>query len=170
MSDDTSKQDRIYDVNLQRWALRQIGVLASDRAAVDIGLVTLRTAILVNSGAIVALLAFVGQLWPENGLLLGGAVVLPIVLHGLWPFIVGLGLALFSAPIAYIYQSLVTASGDRQLSRITPSTDTVDETSRLDIWIRVLAILMVGGTAASYGLFCYGAWGIMDALAPAGQP
>ena len=34
----------------------------SDRAAVDIGIGALKTAILINAGAVVALLAFAGQL------------------------------------------------------------------------------------------------------------
>jgi probable HAF family extracellular repeat protein len=39
-----------------------------DRAAVDIGITALKTAVLINAGALVALLAFVGQLWgSKNG-------------------------------------------------------------------------------------------------------
>ncbi|MGB8275295.1 MAG: hypothetical protein WCF16_08530, partial [Alphaproteobacteria bacterium] len=73
----------------------------SDRAAVDIGLVALRTAILINAGAVVALLAFVAQIWQRNGT----QQILSQVLSGMRPFLYGLVSAGLAGGIAYIYQS-----------------------------------------------------------------
>jgi hypothetical protein len=50
----------------QQWLSQIEMVRHSDRAAVDIGITTLKTAILINSGAIALLVALAGNLWKED--------------------------------------------------------------------------------------------------------
>ncbi len=97
----------------QNWQARFESVLHSDRAAVDIGLLAVRTAILMNAGAIVALLAFVGQLWDVDRKGMAG------VLSGASPFVWGLVSAASAAAVAYIYQSFVTAIKERGLAEVS---------------------------------------------------
>ncbi len=65
--------------------------LHSDRAAVDIGLVAIKSAILMNAGAVVVLLAFVGQLWSKEG------DTMAALLDSTKPFVWGLFLAAVAA-------------------------------------------------------------------------
>ena len=44
----------------------------TDRGAVDIGIAALKTVVLINAGALVALIAFVAQIWQADG---GQAVI-----------------------------------------------------------------------------------------------
>ena len=71
MASDDDKDLEANKANLPRdellWRARFDLFLHTDRAAVDIGLTALRVALLINAGAVVALLAFVGQLWGEEG-------------------------------------------------------------------------------------------------------
>ena len=117
MADDDPRELENYKANLRRqemgWQARFDYVLFSDRAAVDIGLVALRTAILMNAGAAVALLAFVGQLWDD------GNATMSKVLIGIVPFLAGLVCGALAALVAYFYQSFVTAEAQEKLNEVS---------------------------------------------------
>ncbi len=142
----------------QNWQARFESVLHSDRAAVDIGLLAVRTAILMNAGAIVALLAFVGQLWDVDRKGMAG------MLSGASPFVWGLVSAASAAAVAYIYQSFVTAIKERGLAEVSEGAGDLMPfvwVPRLTAWTK---IPMVGFVALSYGLFIWGTFGLLDVL------
>lgn len=133
-------------------------VLHSDRAAVDIGLVALRTAVLVNAGAVVALLAFVGQLWDQH------ERTLSMVLGGIRPFVYGLICAGVASVVAYFYQSMVTEAEQRTLTKLLAGaldTSPPRWLRRLLGWTAVPMILLV---VASYAEFVRGALDIAATL------
>ena len=163
MPDDDGKELERYKATLRRqeqnWRSRFDRVLHSDRAAVDIGLVVLKTAILVNAGAVIALLAFVGQLWDEGG------DTMAALLRGAKPFIYGLVAAGVAAAVAYIYQSIVTVVEQRALAEVSEGADDLKPqvwVLRLRVWT---ALAMVGLVLVSYALFIWGAVDIGRALA-----
>ena len=144
----------------QAWQARFQMVLHSDRAAVDVGLTTLRTAILVNAGAIVALLAFVGQLWSRD------TDTMVAVLRGATWFVFGLIVAGVAACIAYFYQSFVTAAQQRRLAEVSKAAEDLKPWSIWPWLTRVTAVVMVGLVVASYMLFILGAFELISTLAP----
>ena len=164
MPDDDDKALEDYKANLRReelaWQTRFERVLHSDRAAVDIGLVALRTAILVNAGAVVALLAFVGQLWRDGG------DTLSAVLKGTAPFVYGLVAAGVAAAVAYFYQSLVTFHEERKLAEVSEGAEDLKPRRWSPRLVGVFAIIMITLVLASYGLFIWGALDIVAVLAP----
>jgi hypothetical protein len=128
----------------------------SDRAAVDIGLSTLRSAILVNAGSLVALLALSGQVWKESH---DAAVKL---LSSSRIFVWGLLLAVCGSVVAYFYQSLVTRL---EYKRLDQTRGIGNGPSRKLRWTVVLsAVLMVMLVLASYVVFAWGASNITSAL------
>ncbi len=142
------------------WAARVDRALHSDLAAVDLGLVALKTAILVNAGAVIALLAFVGQLWDEGG------DTMAALLRGTKPFVYGLVAAGVAAGVAYIYQSTITVLEQRALAEVSEGADDLKPQvwmPRLSKWT---AVAMVGLVLVSYALFIWGALDIVRALAP----
>ena len=162
MSDDAKLKQ--YDVTLRRedvaWRARYDLMIHSDRAAVDIGLVVLRTAILMNAGAVVALLAFVGQLWNRDDALM-------IRLLGeMAPFLVGLIAAGLCAVFAYFYQSVVTERRQIEVDSLHFPEDADTPRAR---WIRRLVMWfgwpMIGAALVSYGAFIWGAVGVKAVLA-----
>ena len=117
MTDVEDKELEAYKASLRRqeqqWGFQTGWILHSDRAAVDIGLTVLKVALLINGGAIVALLAFVGQLWGKEAQRMMG------VLDANLPFMLGLVAAALAAGVAYFYQSFVTAGAWRTLEEIS---------------------------------------------------
>lgn len=97
-----------YEAALRRQEIHLQAMLSnishSDRAAIDIGIETLKVTLLVNAGAIVAVLAFMGTVWGAPD---GQAVVAKIII-GIKPFIYGVALSAVSFAVAYIYQSVMT--------------------------------------------------------------
>jgi hypothetical protein len=77
----------------------------SDRAAIDIGIAALNAFALLNGGAIVALLAFVGQVTSSGK----GADIVAII-HAGQPFGYGIIASGVCFIAAYLYQSSVTAT------------------------------------------------------------
>jgi hypothetical protein len=136
------------------------GVLHSDRAAIDIGLTTLRTAILINGGAVVALLAFVGQLWDRH------ADRLLAVLEGARWFVFGLVLAGVAACIAYLYQSFVTMEHQRWLNQLSEGTYALSSRGAWPWLILTTAVVMVLFIFGSYAFFV---WGVLEVVSALGQ-
>jgi hypothetical protein len=135
---------------------RHQNVLHSDRAAVDLGLTALQTAILINGGAVVAILAFVGQLWGRD------TKILNAVLHSAAWFVYGIISAVAAAFVAYLYASFVTAEEQYWLRKVS---DSHVERS-VWFWPRVIAsVIMIGLVLASYGFFVRGAFEAMATMA-----
>lgn len=162
MAEDNIKELEHYKALLRRqeltWQAQFERVLHSDRAAVDIGLVALRTAILVNAGAVVALLAFVGQLWRSGG------DTLAAVLRGTGPFVYGLVAAGLAAGIAYFYQSFITVLQKRALAEVSKEAQELKPLKWFPRLAKWAAWVMVALLLASYGLFIWGALGIVAIL------
>jgi len=154
--------------NLRRqemvWRARHDSILHADRGAVDIGLVALRTAVLVNAGAIVALLAFISQLWDDTSEDTKNTI--GAVLDGMGPFIVGLVSAGVCSVVAYFYQSLVTARRQRHLREISKGADKLAPAQWLPIIVGLFGTLMIGLVVLSYGAFVVGTMWVVDVLAP----
>lgn len=154
-----------YKIEMRRqemhWRARFETMQHSDRAAVDIGLTALKTALLINGGAVVALLAFAGQLWNQEGERM--ASVLDASVFFLW----GLIAAAFAAGVAYLYQSLQTRQSIRSLDEISAGAENL----RPEVWTPKLrwtaALIMVGLVTVSYVLFLWGAFAAVSAMAPA---
>ncbi len=152
-----------YKVEMRRQEMRwRAGfeiIQHSDRAAVDIGLTALKTALLINGGAVVALLAFAGQLWNQEGERM--ASMLDASVFFLW----GLIAAAFAAGVAYLYQSLHSRLAIRNLDEISAGAENL----RPEVWTPKLrwtaALIMVGLVAASYVLFLWGAFAAVSAMA-----
>jgi hypothetical protein len=151
MAEEDPKVLEHYKATLRRqemhWRARLDIVLANDSAAVDIGLVALRTAILVNAGAVVALLAFVGQLWNALG------DTKAIVLNAIIPFVVGLASAGLAAGVAYIYQSIQSALASEALAEISAEAGDLKSVGWFSKGRKWTAIAMVGLVA--FSLFCF---------------
>ncbi|HZL59611.1 MAG TPA: hypothetical protein VFC38_07915 [Stellaceae bacterium] len=128
----------------------------SDRAAVDIGITLLKSAILVNAGSLVALLALSGQLWKEDR---QTAMNVLINAHA---FVYGLGFAVIGAIVAYVYQSLVTRREVLILDQMNKRGE--GPSNRLKWAKRSAATIMVLITVSSYGAFLFGAIYIANAL------
>ncbi len=141
------------------WRARYDLMIHSDRAAVDIGLVVLKTAILMNAGTVVVLLAFVGQLWSRDDALMIG------ILGEMTPFLVGLIAAGLCAVFAYFYQSVVT---ERRQIEVDALHFPENEDTPWARWIGRLVTWfgwpMIGSALLSYGAFIWGALGVKAVL------
>ena len=164
MSDDNGMELERYKAKLRRqeqdWRARHDTMLHTDRAAVEIGLVALKTAILVNAGSVVALLAFVGQLWSSD------KATMAIVLQSTKWFVWGLIAGGVGAGVAYIYSSGVTWQKLRDLQEVSSGAEDLKPANWAPRAIRGAALGMVALVVASYGLFIWGALSIVDALNP----
>jgi len=162
MSDDNGMELERYKAKLRRqeqdWQARHDTMLHSDQSAVEIGLVALKTAILVNAGSVVALLAFVGQLWTSD------KATMATVLQSTKWFVWGLIAGGVGAGVAYIYQSGVTWQKLRELQEVSEDAEDLKPANWAPRAIRWTAFGMVALVALSYGLFMWGAVGIADAL------
>lgn len=144
----------------QNWNARLTRVLHSDRAAVDIGLTALRTSVLMNAGAVVALLAFVGQLWDSED------AIIRTVLWTMMPFLAGVILGGLGTGIAYFYQSFVSYRYERYLQEISVEADQLTPLTWLDPVVKWTAITMVGLVFAAYLCFIGGVIWTAVELAP----
>ncbi len=164
MSDDNGMELERYKATLRRqeqdWQARQDTMLHSDQSAVEIGLVALKTAILINAGSVVALLAFVGQLWSSD------KATMAIVLQSTKWFVWGLIAGGVGAGVAYIYSNGVTWQRLRQLQEVSEGAEDLKPQKWVPRAIRWMAFGMVALVALSYGLFIWGALDIVDALNP----
>jgi len=140
------------------WRALHDQALHSDRAAIEIGLGALRTAVLVNAGAIVALLAFVGQLWGRYDQLHRA------VLGDMKPFVIGLGTAGLASAVAYLYQSFATARAFRDLAEESEGAEKLKPTkweATATVWT---GAAMIGLAGISYGAFIWGSLNVTNLL------
>jgi len=164
MSDDNKGELARYEAAERRrdahWrAVFDLAVLA-ERVGVEIGIGVLRTAILINAGALVALLAFVAQIWNKPG---GHQPSSDALLAGR-PFVVGVISGAFAFGIAYAYQSAMTRKMWRNLEEISTEAETLKPITWVIRMAAVTSILLVGLTVLSLFAFVWGAWGISGAL------
>lgn len=146
----TTDEDRVrHEAELRReeiiWQSHHIHMLASDRAAVDLGVSALKTAVLINAGAIVALLAFVAQVWKTDH-----EIAKQVLLASSYYFY-GLASAATAFIIAYFYQSFVTASFWPALDKMPLSEDKVPHF--ISVGINDTKKIMIGLSIAS--LVCF---------------
>jgi hypothetical protein len=108
MSDEYKGELARYDATARRqdmhWRACFDLFVHSDRATVDVGIGALKTAILVNAGALVTLLAFVGQVWNKDE----GRKIASHILSASRPFIFGIVFGAVAFALAYIFQWLAT--------------------------------------------------------------
>lgn len=110
-----SKDDISLRLKEMDWRARYDRFIHCDRAAVDIGIAALKTAILVNAGAIVSLLALIGQLWNNQE---QGRELAIQVISECNNFIYGIISGGVAFAIAYFYQSTVTEIARRDLEDV----------------------------------------------------
>ena len=144
----------------QNWQARHDTMLHSDQSAVEIGLVALKTAILVNAGSVVALLAFVGQLWTSDKATM--ATVLQSTKWFVWGLIAGGA----GAGVAYIYQCVGTWQKIRELQEVSEDAEDLKPQKWAPRAIISTAAGMIALVVASFGLFIWGALDIVDTLNP----
>ncbi len=144
------------------WEERTSAFIHADRAAVDLGMMSLKTGLVVNSGALVALLAFLGSSanlnCAEIAPLIGGLVA------SAYYFGFGASAAAIDTAIAYIYQSGVAGSTwvnykRRNHLKIELRERTSEIISYVSVWPMVLLAV------ASLTLFVFGIFEVLEAYA-----
>ncbi len=164
MASENDKDLETYKASLRRqemhWRAQFESVQQNDRAAIDIGLTALKTALLINAGAVVALLAFAAQRWDNE------AKKMIKVLDGSELFVWGLFCAAVAVGVAYFYQSAVTARADDALTEISRTAGDF----RPRVWVSKLAnctrAAMVSLTVLSYAFFLAGVQRAIDVISP----
>ena len=79
------------------------------QAAVEFAITGIRTLVLVNGAAVIALLTFVGQVWANDQK--SGSAMAQILFWPLLLFLAGLVLAVATTLLAYVTQMITTDSG-----------------------------------------------------------
>ena len=113
--ENTSQSPQYDQGTLLLWQKHYEHYLHSDRAAVDIGIFVLKVVMVVNAGALIALLATFGQFKDVQEV--AGSIA-----ASAYPFFFGLVAAILGAMLSYIYQSLNTAKLLNEFSRALPQT------------------------------------------------
>ena len=155
-------EDRVrHETELRRqeiiWEAFHGQMVHSDRGAIDLGISALKIAILINAGALVALVAFITQIWnsPDHKMLKPVLCASELFTYGLIS-----GGAAFV--VAYFYQSAITASFLPALSEIPLSKKPISKWLTIVIW--GTRILMVGFGVVALYLFAQGANTILHAF------
>ncbi|HEY4971492.1 MAG TPA: hypothetical protein VII35_16455 [Steroidobacteraceae bacterium] len=120
-----------------------------DRAAIDIGLTAVQSGILANAGALVALLAFTGQIWEKDP----NHIIVHRLVTVSAPFVRGLICGLATTIVAYIYQSVMTAWAANELKKMSKA-----EFSKFGFrWVaRPMAVVMLALACGSFWGFILG--------------
>ena len=142
----------------QNWHVQFENVLHSDRVAVDIGMMALRTVILMNAGAIVAILAFVGQLWSVD------SESMVKVLSGTLLFVWGLVFAASSIAVAYFYQSFVTSLAQRSLAEVSEGSEDLEPFVWKPRFTIITRVLMIFLAVLSIGSFILGIFDVINVI------
>jgi len=124
----------------------------SDRAAVDIGLAAVKTSIWINAGGVVALLTFVGNANPPNGIQFSSG----IILSAIHLFVIGLICGAIGNGIAYFYQSFLTFLIDIELQKISDGKEKVKPHNWVQGVVKYTSIGMMVLVIAAYVLFIVG--------------
>ena len=159
IKEENTGQSPQYDQGtLLLWQKHYEHYLHSDRAAVDIGIFVLKVVMVVNAGALIALLATFGQFKDVQEV--AGSIA-----ASAYPFFFGLVAAILGAMLSYIYQSLNTA---KLLNEFHGHFPKLGEPPPY-VWARPLAkvilcivILLVLASCAFFG---YGTWLLISIIA-----
>ena len=114
-------------------------------AAVEFAILAIRTLILVNGAAVIALLSFVGQVWANDQH--NGSNMAHILFWPLLSFLMGLVMAVITTLLAYLTQMITTERGG---GKIPP------ESKRLRLFAIFASFLSVTGFAAGAVLTAVG--------------
>lgn len=79
------------------------------RAAVDFAIIGIKTLVMVNGAAVIALLTFVGQVWANDQH--NGSAMAKILFWPLLFFLAGLIMAVVTTLLAYVTQMITTERG-----------------------------------------------------------
>lgn len=146
------------DAELAQYEAMQNYHLHSDRAAIDIGIAGLNTAVLINAGALVAMIALAGQLWDKPN----GQILVSKIFNASESFAWGLGYASFDYVIAYFYQSLLTHQAYIALEKLSAPALKISKGWELSSFI--MAIIMIALALASVAEFICGVISITNAF------
>ncbi len=171
-SDDSFREMNLYRMHIEReHALRaheqnQAATAHYQRAAIESANVAIRSLILINGAAVIALLAFVGSL--ESGAdaatINAAALVAPIS----W-FAFGVGFAAVTAVLAYLVNMLDSdISRSYQETWENPYFEEQPRTRRLRPWRLGFHILAMVCALASLGSFGMGVWTVTEAIGQLG--
>ncbi|MBF0252036.1 MAG: hypothetical protein HQL35_15560 [Alphaproteobacteria bacterium] len=149
-----------FQSDLKRWEMMYQSALHSDRMAGDIGVFTLKTTIVTNGAALIAILAAYPNLHAEHA---NVAAVLPCAGR---LFLIGLIAAMAAAAIAYFYQSAVTAGEWNKIHEAYPGDgSTPPPFPHAHKASRIIVYPMIGLAFLSFGLFCAGGWTLISGFA-----
>lgn len=126
--------------------------LESSKAVIQFALVAIRSLILVNGAAVVAVLTFLGNLWTKDSATARAAA--QGIGTAITSFVVGVGLGVFTAMLAYISQAAIS-----ELAQTKPGTDPYIGTG-----FRMAAIVTALGSLVAF------AWGAYKAVAVLSAP
>jgi len=127
----------------------------NDGITVTLGTEALKTAVLINAGASVALLAFAAQLWGSD---LGRGTARQ-VLNGMTPFVVGVIAAGLAFLAAYVYSYLLTWRRWRDWQNFGETDKSKHKSPKpLFYWAVFMAGVVVLSVIASYAAFALGIW------------
>ena len=155
----TSQPPQYDQERLFHWQRVYEQILHSNRAAVDIGLFVLKVVMVVNAGALIALLATIGQFKDVEG-------VVDSIAESAYPFFFGLMTAILGAGLSYFYQSLITANlWNAYYAKFSnpeepPPFPWAGQLAEVVMWIVI--ILLVLTSCASFG---FGAWLLISNIA-----
>jgi len=128
----------------------------NDKISVTVGTEVLKTAVLVNAGAAVALLAFTAQLWDRGPAANDTARQ---ILLGAKPFFVGSIAAGIAFMLAYVYSYLLTWRRYRAWGNFGEPDAAKHKSERpLFIWALFVAVFVVLVVILSFGAFAFGVW------------
>ncbi len=133
-------------------------------AAIDAANIAIRSLLLINGGASVALLAFVGAVESGNRELNSEVLAEPIR-----QFALGVGLAVVTAILAYLVNHLdAVSTGSRMHTWEYPYVEETPHTKKLDVRRRVLFFLALLTAGGSMSLYFIGVWSITGAISNLG--
>lgn len=139
----------------------------SDQWSVDLGIIALKTALLINAGALVALLAFASNL---SSLFENRDGSLWNLLAAFRPFVYGVVAAALAAGVAYLYQSIAAATAEHEFRELLAGQGLFKSRGWLDLSGGVTAIIMIILVLFAYAAFAWGAVGVISGLQAAFGP
>ena len=154
MTEDARKDAR-FELD---WNSRLKTMLSYNEGAVQIGITVLRTAVLLNGAAVIALLAFSAQLWKAMP-----GIASQVIGKSIW-FAIGAFVGALGAAAAYFYQSFVAGLAEKSLRDISAKPDAPDKFTWLQPGRFYTAWAMVGLVTASYVMFAIGLCAVLNAL------
>jgi hypothetical protein len=141
-------------INIRKWEHDLEWLQSSFRALIDFSVVAIRSLILINGGAVVAILAFLSNVWKADGQA-GGLSIAKAITGPLAYFIGGLVAAIATSMFAYLAQMLFTERRKEKEGQMQ---------SPLGSTCRVIAMVLA---IASLVAFACGSWRAVQVFATA---